>query len=62
MRNPRQGTSVVLHDTMCSVYSVAVAQHLLIEKCVGLWIGSGETLNLERPWRDLAMIFNLLGL
>jgi len=59
MRNPREGTSVVLHDTIrltwWSVYCVVVARPLLIERCVGLREGSG----VERP---CAMIFTTVSL
>ena len=59
MRNPREGTGVMLRDTIqanlmvCVVCSVA--RPLFIERCVGLREGS----EVERP---CAMIFTLLGL
>jgi len=54
MHNPREGTSVVLCDTIrltwWCVWCVVVARPLLIERCVGLSEGSG----VKRP---CAMIF-----
>jgi len=59
MRNPREGTGVMLRDsirlTWWCVWCVVVARPLLIERCVGLREWSG----VERP---CAMIFTLLGL